>query len=283
MKKLNMLDVISTMITTDGYRRILEGLPNIKIINWNSIAQLLGGINREVLTNKHTIHGILDSAEIVAQLCPNVSRLYLCIIADIDATHLFLLSDLITLTIYGAEIFSVHRSLNIFQFIGRKLQVLKFDYVKDLNMCPIFDYCVCLRDLSVSYSKFTKDELNISPNMEHFKSLLQLKLKINEDDHRMAGVVKFYTNLKTLLADCVEAFNDEYFADAFQSGGFRRIEAFFLRRCGNLSVTTVQLMMRNCRELTLLGYMRTWSAIKPEDVAHIEHEIRSNRYNMNLL
>ena len=284
MKNLSELNVSSTSITTGGYRSILEGSKGILNICWHlpDIETVLADINGDTLMNKEVFCGYLTSFVNLVEKCPNIKKVFLY---NAMATNLAPSSNLNNLEVLDIKnlMFLLSSTDTALQNIGKNLKTLKLKNVENLDFRILVTHCICLQDLSLIRNNFVEEEFQVTAEMTHFDNLLRLDLQNNTSDKCYSDLVQDYKSLKCLNADGIIGFNDEYFINALTSGKLKDLELFVVQNCGDLGVTTAQLLIQNCPLLRVLGRLREWRSMNEDDIRSIANHIAEQNYDLEIL
>ncbi|KAJ9590449.1 hypothetical protein L9F63_016536 [Diploptera punctata] len=283
LKKITYLNISSTSISINTYKIILNKLKLITNISWseNYIEEILTDIDEEILKNKVTFEGKIKAPKILVERCPNIKSLTLETSEIIDLTPISEFCNLENITLNGVN-FALCNLENIFRGLGSMLRDLYLKSVEDLKISTIIECCERLQSLSIENCKFSSDEINTVPSMSHFLSLTKLSLMSNTGDTWYLNNVKYYKNLKSLNADSVDGFDDDFFKEAFENDAFKKLNEFAVRIGGRLSIRTANLLIDSCPDLKVIGYLHEWTGLNTLDTEKIVEGIWENNYNLKV-
>ena len=288
MKKLINLNVMSTGMSTEGYRTVLESLPFIAVIYWDKvfIAQLLSGMTPEILKNKVKVNCKLDLPRVLVDKCPNVKELTF---EESQTVNLYPLTELKELKYLSIKVdkFPFVQLNSIFECTGENLDSLKFQYVRLFRIDLIIRYCVSLRKLVIKSSTIFKvDNRDLFPEMPHFINLKYLTLEKNTLSSSFCQIVKNYVNLKSLTLlnrrSSHGYFNHRYFENVIQMGGYRDLEEFNFEGYLDLTMRTALRLIENCPKLRILSALATWRGVSQNDITTLKEEIVRNNYDLKV-
>ena len=288
LKKLVNLNVKSTGMSTEGYRRVLEARPCIDNINWDQsfITELLDGMTPEILNNKIKITCELNSPRVLVDKCPNVRTLTIGVSHTTELYPLTELKELKQLSIKGGH-FHIGQENDIFEENGKNLESLRLQSVHLCCIDSIIRYCVSLKTLKIEWCNIWEIEnTELLSEMPHFISLRELTLENNTGGRSYCQLLRNYVNLKGLIIinrrNFQSYFNHEYFENALRGGCFKSLEDFQYENCNYLTIRTARKLIEKCPNLTFLSTLSTWGRVTQDDIATLKEEIKLKNYDIEV-
>jgi hypothetical protein len=275
LKNLLYLNIADTCITPKSYVTVLSKLPNVKNISWHSCStpaeDILKSVTNDRLRSVKSIRGRFLNALILIQKCQFISKLSL-IYADYDLSELKNLIALTDLTIENPNPITSHL-LNMLVDVGPRLRRLYLFSDNALSLKTVAFCCCYLHTLEMTDCVFRNSNHNfISTRLLHFQNLAFLTLKRNGYFVNFNNYLTCYVHLERFTASNIAQLDDAAVSFILTNKGFQELKVFSAHHCGPLSLKSSLLLIENCRNLSQLRGVGTWSGInKEEDMSNLLH------------
>jgi hypothetical protein len=265
LKNLLFLNVANTSISDEGYITLLSGLPKLQNVIWyNDIDVVLTYVSKYLLSVRLFV-GRISNTRLLAQKCPNVVHLILLSIKE-DMSGLRELSRVTDISIVQSSCTTINLG-SVVRSMGSTLTKLDMCQVVNMNMDNLISYCTVLKILTIAYSHITGSEpSSFDHELPHFKHVQEIKLKQNWGTYDFCLLLHLYVNVEVCHVVGVDAVDDMFIGRLLTFGGFRRVTEFVIEYCGELSIPTAWLLMKNCPNISVLGNFRSWSGVSNYDL-----------------
>jgi hypothetical protein len=275
LKNLVYLNIVHTSITPEAYVRVFSELPNVENISWNSWStpadDILMNIDKDRLRSVKSIMGNFVNAPILIQKCQFVSKL------SLFYAHYYLseLKDLIALTdltIVDTNSRTIHL-LNVLKNVGPRLRRLHLSRVISVSFDAVAFNCYGLQILEMIDCKFSISKYSLFyPRLLHFQNLAFLTLKCNGTFDNFNNYLTSYVHLERFTARNIAQLDDAAVSFILSNKGFQELKEFSAHHCGHLTIKSAVLLIENCRNLSQIRGVGTWSGINKEvDIQYLLH------------
>jgi hypothetical protein len=269
LTKLVFLNVDDTAISPKGYGMIICSLPNLGNITWTScVDDVLLGIAKQSLLSVKSLNVSVRNALTVALKCPFVTHLSLFGAKD-SLSSLRELAAVAVLTLVSCDFEAVNLD-SVLQGIGPRLRDLYLSKVTNVSIQHLIKCCVSLEALFIDCCEFIRSESrHFDPQLPHFRNLASLELRENRWYGHMNSFLLCYVNLKVLTARCTPEVDDSAVVSIVHLKGFRQLKEFSAFNCGQLSMTSASLLIKECANLNCLKGVGTWTGVTKEDISNL--------------
>jgi hypothetical protein len=279
LRGLLSLDIRGTSVSSNSYKEILSGLPEIQNVIWyHPLEPILSNLGAPLPSVK-TFSGKISDAQLLVQKCPNLTELTLTIITE-DISELGALRDVATLSIYGATSTAIWFS-NVIRLLGPNLTVLKVGHVGEIIINDLINTCTVLNSLTMCYCDIAYTEM-LDPELPHFRNLKKLTLEGNWGPFEFSSILHLYINLNVLRLMGMGEITDTFMRQTVTAGGFRNLTECFIEFCGVMSMDTAWLLMQNCPNLTKIGKIHSWSRVTKDEIVPFLNFVRNSNISLSL-
>jgi hypothetical protein len=275
LKNLVYLNIVDTSITAEAYVTILSELQKVENISWNSWStpaeDILKSITENRLNSVKSIKGTFRNALILTQKCQFISKLSL-LYACYDLSELKNLMALTDLTVENPNSRTTHL-LKMLLDVGPRLRRLHLFSDNSVSLKTVSFRCCNLHTLEMTDCLFgiSKHKF-IRPHFLHFQNLASLTLKGNGKFVNFNNYLICYVHLQRFTASNIAQLDDEAVSFIVTNKGFQELKVFSAHHCGPLSIKSAFLLVQNCRNLSQIRGVGTWSGInKQVDMRNLLH------------
>jgi hypothetical protein len=280
LRHLQNLNVAGTSVLSNGYQALLSGLPVIQDIIWfRSIDPVLMNLTG-CLDSVTTFVANIQSAELVVHKCPNITELTLLRTTE-DMSGLRELRSLSKLRMIGGIWFFMNFNL-VIRSLGANLTALEIHKVQDINIDEIFNSCTVLSSIDFKYCHTRHTEIP-DRNLAHFQNLKKLKLQSNTQTFYFGSILHKYVNLNEFHAADMSVINETLIWQIIMTFGFAHLTKFVVDDCGYMSMDMAWLLVQSCPNLTELGKIYTWSAVRTDEIETFSDFVRDNNLSLTVL
>jgi hypothetical protein len=275
LKNLVYLNIDHTSISAKAYGSVLYELLNVENISWTSWSttadDILKIIDKDRLSSVKSIMGTLHNASILIQKCQFISKLSL-FYAHCDLSGLKNLIALSDLTIVNSNSRLTQLSA-VLRGVGPRLIRLQLSGVTDVSFNTVTNHCCHLQTLEMTDSYFiTSCHSFLHPQLLHFQNLAFLTLKGNGIFGNFNKYLTCYVHLERFTASYIPQLDHAAVYYIVTNKGFQVLKEFSAHYCGHLTIKSAVLLIENCRNLTQLRGVGTWSGINKEvDMPNLLH------------
>ncbi|PSN46495.1 hypothetical protein C0J52_09045 [Blattella germanica] len=276
LKKLKELLFYHTAITKKGLTRILKGIGN-----WG--CNLEDGQTRRCgLMNFHAGRPSAEHLNLLASFCPFLTSVRLSHVEG-DMSILSVLNDLIEIEIIHGN-FMHNNFKGLLKVTGSNLKTLVLIKMKDIDINFICESCVNLKTLVLLRGSSTVD-IEILRTIEP-TPLQQLEYLVLDATCPMVFIehlLSLCINIKRIQIGHTDYIDDDSMATVFETNPMSLLEMIIIISSTNaLSMRTVSYLINNCPNIYLLGDLREWYRITPQEIQEFQEEIKSSNLDVTL-
>jgi hypothetical protein len=267
LKNLVYLNIVDTSITPKAYVSVLSELRKVENISWTSRStpadDILKSIDKDRICSVKSIMGNLRNISILIQKYQFISKLSLfyaqCNLSDL--TNLVALTDL---TIVNSKSRVILLSATL-RGVGPRLIRLQLSGVIDVSINTVAYHCSQLQTLEMADCHFTtSSHESLHPQLLHFQNIKFLTLKENGIFVNFNYYLSCYIHLVSFTVRNIPQLNDVTVSFIVTKKGFQELKVFSAHHCGHLTIKSAILLIENCRNLSQLRGVGTWSGINKE-------------------
>jgi hypothetical protein len=267
LKNLVYLNVVDTSITSKAYVSVLSELPKVENISWTSWStpadEILNGVANDKLSSVKSIMGTLVNATILVEKCRHISKLSL-LNTNCDLSELKNLIALTDLTIVKPNTRTTHLAAMLLH-VGPRLRKLQLSSISEVSVYTVTLQCCYLQTLEMNHCYFYASKHSLfSRQLLHFKNLKFLTLKGNGNFVNFNTYLTCYVHLERFTARNIAQLDDAAVSFILTNKGFQELKDFSAHHCGALSLNSAVMLIENCRNLSQLRGVGTWSGINKE-------------------
>jgi hypothetical protein len=280
LRHLQNLNIAGTSVFNNGYKALVSGLSELQDIVWfrpiDSVLMNLTGCLHSVTR----LVANISRAELVVQKCPNIIELTLFSTIE-DVSGLGELRSVSTLKIIRGSCI-VMRFSTVIRRLGANLTALVMNQVRDININDIIDSCIVLSSLDISYCRTIQGDM-LDGNLAHFQNLKKLKLQHVSGPYDFRSILQKYVSLNEVHVADMSVINELFISQILWAGGFTHLTKFVVDKCGYMSIDIAWLLVQNCPNLTELGNIYTWSAVRVDEIETFSNFVRDNNLSLAFL
>jgi hypothetical protein len=277
--QLRNVNVADTSISSNGYRTLLSGLPDVRNVIWFGLIDPVLMNLPAFLPSVRKFVGKVSDAALLVRNCPNITELRLLSLTE-DVSDLGELRSVSDLSMLLTS-WTVVRFGTVISRLGQTLTNLEMYQVVNINIDDLINYCVVLNSLIISYCHIIYSETHYR-ELPHFQNLKQLTLRHNWGQFDFSPFLHLYVNLNVLNVVSIGQITDEFVGQIVRAGGFTNLTEFVADHCGNLSMETIFLLIESCPHLTKLGNISSWSAVAFEEFETVLNVLKDNNLSLNV-
>jgi hypothetical protein len=287
LKKLVMLNVLNTSMSSESYSSLISALPKISNIIWSlPVCDVLESTSAERLYTISNVSGPINNTNILTLKCPYIRLLALISVFE-DLSSLTALNMLTEIYIQRGGYERCNMRF-VLEGVGHRLEKLQFEDVFDVRMAEIVTLCSCLKVLILEYCTCDSTDLDtvITRDLPHFRSVRKISIIGNENENDLYYEhLGFYVNLEEFFCKGVNNLSDDFIAEAVENGAFKNIEYFDVdgTHAGVLSMSTVFRLLNNSNHLEIVGSLGTWSNVTPESIIELETVVKLQNLDLQIL
>ncbi|KDR13193.1 uncharacterized protein LOC110835585 isoform X1 [Zootermopsis nevadensis] len=275
------LNVANTSISNEGYITLLSRLPLVQNIIWYDDLDIVLTYVARCLLSVRKIIGSISNSSLVAPICPNVKHVILLSISN-DISGLKELKSVNAISFFQCSSTVINLRAAITD-MGSTLTRVDMHQVVNIDIDNLIYFCPVLKLLIIAYSQMTGSEHNFfDRELPHFKSVREIRLKQNWGAYDFCSLLHLYINLEICYVVGMDRVDDVFVGRLLTFGGFKHVTEFVIDNGGYLSMPTVQLIMKNCLNLTVLGNFRSWSGLTENDLNEFLQFVRSNNLALTI-
>jgi hypothetical protein len=190
-----MVDVLGCAVTSDGYARLLQVLPKITDVIWEtSFDSIIETVSNDKTEKIIRCEILKISATLLIHKCPNTRELSLLNVEDLTAVRE--LAHLKALSLQACDYLTCNAT-SVLQAIGHRLKDVKMKSIKNLSIEDIISFCSAAETLHIIKCKFsviTHFNEKFRFELPHFQHVKYVKWIKNEGDQTYVRHLNFYIN-----------------------------------------------------------------------------------------
>jgi hypothetical protein len=262
-RHLHNLNLAGTSLSYVNYEALLSGLPHLQSIFWfDPIDPVLMNLPA-CLPLVTTFCGKISDADLLVQKCPNLNEVTLLSPTG-DISTLGQMRSIVDIMVTNSCWTTIGFS-DVIRSLGVTLTALEFHRVVNISVDDLIHYCTVLNCLVFKHCEITNTEI-LDCNVPHFHNLKKLKLKRNTEAFDFRSILHKYVNLNEFHVVDMSVINETLIKQIVTAGGFTHLTKFVVDKCGHMSLDIAWLLVQNCPNLTELGNVCSWSAVRTDDV-----------------
>jgi hypothetical protein len=287
LKRLTDINLMETSISPEFYGRLISRLKNISILNSSPpICEILSTVSTEKLYTITCVTAPIHNTNILTQKCPRITTLTLNSVYE-DLSSLTALNNLDELHLDEGDYVTSNMAA-VLQGVGHRLNELDLRKIYNVNMADTVTLCSRLDVLVLECCTFVPlaKHTFLSSDLPHYKTVdLFLYIHQTPENEEYNRHLRYYVNLTAFMCAGVHIVTDDFVADAIHNGAFRYIVNFEVEDAedGDLSMTTVELLLEHCEHLETLGYLQSWRRLTPQNISDLKDRILLQNLNLGIV
>jgi hypothetical protein len=126
------------------------------------------------------------------------------------------------------------------------------------------------------------ENFSFAPELPHFMSLKEMTLLRNRCFKDFHKYLHHYVNLEVFSAHWVAEIEDATVSEIVNAGGFRKLSKIFIAFCGHLTLQTAMLLIDNCDNLSVMGYLSNWCGVNDDDEKELLDFVKTNNLELSV-
>jgi hypothetical protein len=278
-RHLHTLNLGGTSLSYVNYEALLSGLPHLQSIFWfDPIDPVLMNLPA-CLPLVTTFYGRISDSDLLVQKCPNLNEVMILSPTG-NISTLGQMRSIVDITVTNSCWTTIGFS-DVIRSLGATLTALKFHRVVNISVDDLIHYCTVLNSLLFDYCHMTNTKIR-DWKLPHFNNLKKLILKKNKGLYDFRSILHKYVNLNVFHVADMEVVTDTFIRQIVTAGGFRRLILFSVDRCGHMSIDTAWLLVQNCPNLTEIGNIYSWPAVRTDDIETFLNFVRNNNLSLTV-
>ncbi|XP_069668909.1 uncharacterized protein [Periplaneta americana] len=282
LRKLKIVNMASTWLTAEGYIQLLVGLPQLDKLVWFDLnGQALGDVRTSSPLSLHSYEASrvsIDQLNIMVHKCPFLTQVnFHWVQADLSVLgSLKCIRD-----IKLAHSNAVNSNLRgLLEIIGYNITSLELQEVVDVDLLMIGVLCMNLKKLSLVCSFQASDHTLLGVNTTPlFRQLEELRYGSQYSECLFFNCI----NIRRLeVIKCLN-FNDQVVATLLSKNPLRELQVLSVGHCGNLSCSTVLLLLDSCINLRVLEGLDRWGGVTKSQVMELESEMKRKNLDLEII
>ena len=281
LKKLKVINMVSTSLSADGYSRLLTDIPQLSKLMWfDSSGQALKNVSTTPLGlhSYEASHVTVTQLNILVHKCPYLTQISLHWVQ----TDLSVLKELVYLRdIKLANCSALNSNLRqLLQVRGYNITSLELHEVTEVDLVMIGIFCTNLRKMNlVCNFQQHAEQYCIGMDIPLFKHLEELMYGSLYSEYLFFNCI----NIKKMeLSKCTN-FTDNTVMTLLGKNPLKQLEVLTIINCGFISLNSVHMLLDSCDNLRVLEGLDTWGGVNKLQFAELCLEMKKKNLNIEIL
>lgn len=280
IKNLKVINMCSTSLTSDGYTKLLIGLPRLRKLVWFDLnGQALASMETSPLSlqsyeaSRVSVHQLI----IMVQMCPFLTQISFHKV-EADLSVLGALKHLREIKI--AHCNAINSNLKgLLEVVGFNIMSLELHEVGDVDLLMIGVLCVNLKRMGLICEFQSSESPFFGIKTPLFKELEDLRFGSKYSECLFFNC----TNIRKIEISRCGNLSDDIFAALLRRNPLKQLEVLSICHSGHLSMNTVYLLLELCDKLRVLEGLDSWGGITKSQVMELCTEMKRRNMEIEIL